>query len=403
MRRILTVSVAVVSAVGGLALAVPRALAADPVGTITEYPVASGGGLNRITSGPDGNIWFTESGINKIARMTPAGSATPGVVTEFAIPTPDSGPIDITTGPDGALWFTEFVGTIGRITTSGQITEYRIAPLRNNGTSLKKDRAFAFGITSGPDGALWFIVNCCAPSGQPDSSIGRITTTGEITLFPVPKGTSPAVGITTGPDGNLWYPATNVPCANKNLPCSDRIDGRIQRMTPAGVVTGDFVIPSPYSDPSRIVTGSDGNLWFTEQGAIGANGCCQPSRPEPGKIGRITTAGVITEFTTPPNSAGSPVTNPAGIAAGPDGNIWWTEYSYLTRPRDPEPGGLLHGGNRIGRINVSTLAITEFPIPTAHARADGITAGPTGDGGLYFTESPNNYADSAVGRIQATT
>lgn len=170
-----------------------------------------------------------------------------------------------------------------------------------------------------------------------------------------------------------------MPCGNKNLPCSDRIDGRIQRMTPDGVVTGDFLIPSPYSDPSRIVTGADGNLWFTGQGAIGANGCCEPLRPVPGRIGRITPSGVITEFTTP-NSAGGPVTNPAGIAAGPDGDLWWTEYSYVTRPRD----------------------ITEFPIPTANARADGITAGPPGDGGLYFTESPNNFQGSAVGRIQAT-
>ena len=38
------------------------------------------------------------------------------------------------------------------------------------------------------------------------------------------------------------------------------------------------------------------------------------------QIGRITTAGVITEFPIP--TAGS---GPAGIAAGPDGNLWFTE------------------------------------------------------------------------------
>jgi virginiamycin B lyase len=36
----------------------------------------------------------------------------------FPTPTANSGPTDITSGPDGNLWFTEAVGNIGRITTS---------------------------------------------------------------------------------------------------------------------------------------------------------------------------------------------------------------------------------------------------------------------------------------------
>ncbi len=32
----------------------------------------------------------------------------------------------ITTGPDGALWFTELIDQIGRITTAGVITEFPI-------------------------------------------------------------------------------------------------------------------------------------------------------------------------------------------------------------------------------------------------------------------------------------
>lgn len=184
------------------------------VGDFVERTVAySAGGLNRITTGPDGNVWFTKAGANQIGRMTPAG-----VFSEFNIPTPDSSPIDITTGPDGALWFTEFTGRIGRITTSGQITEFPVFR-QKPGTLPQGERIFLFGITGGPDGALWFIANCCAPD-RLDSFIGRITTSGGITLYPVKKGTSPAVGITTGPDGNLWYAATNVPCNNKNRLCN---------------------------------------------------------------------------------------------------------------------------------------------------------------------------------------
>ena len=58
--------------------------------------------------------------------------------------------------------------------------------------------------------------------------------------------------------------------------------------------------------PDQIAAGPDGNLWFTE--AFG------------NKIGRITTAGVITEFAVP--TAGS---GPFGITAGPDGAVWFLE------------------------------------------------------------------------------
>ena len=69
-------------------------------GVFSEFSISSG--FNQgITTGPDGNLWFTKTGANKIARMT-----TAGVVTEFTVPTPVSEPFGITAGPDGNLWFT---------------------------------------------------------------------------------------------------------------------------------------------------------------------------------------------------------------------------------------------------------------------------------------------------------
>jgi LPXTG-motif cell wall-anchored protein len=47
-------------------------------------------------------VWFTENTGNKIGRVT-----TAGVITEFAVPTSNSGPQNITTGADGNIWFTE--------------------------------------------------------------------------------------------------------------------------------------------------------------------------------------------------------------------------------------------------------------------------------------------------------
>src|SRR5450755_2635061 len=67
---------------------------------------------------------------------------------------------DITAGPDGALWFTEKNGNnIGRISTGGVVTEY---PVPTPDSEL-------FAITPGPDGALWF-------TEYQAGKIGRITT-----------------------------------------------------------------------------------------------------------------------------------------------------------------------------------------------------------------------------------
>src|SRR5262249_24746031 len=69
----------------------------------------------HITTGPDGNVWYTEIGFSKIARLTPSGA-----VTEFATPTANADPAFITGGPDGNVWFTESgANKIGRITPTG--------------------------------------------------------------------------------------------------------------------------------------------------------------------------------------------------------------------------------------------------------------------------------------------
>jgi streptogramin lyase/uncharacterized protein YkwD len=123
---------------------------------------------------------------------------------------------------------------------------------------------------------------------------------------------------------------------------------------PAQPKITEFTVPTADSRPRSITAGPDGNLWFTE---FAAN-----------TIARITPSGVITEFAD--NS------RPYGISSGPDGNIWFTE----------------NGGNKIGRITPSG-AITEFVVPTADSNPYGITSGP--DGNVWFTEA----GASKIGRI----
>ena len=77
--------------------------AGDPLGQVTEFTagLTPNSGPNRIAPGPDGNLWFTENK-GRIGRITPSGD-----ITEFAIPSPDSGPVGIAAGPDANLWFTQ--------------------------------------------------------------------------------------------------------------------------------------------------------------------------------------------------------------------------------------------------------------------------------------------------------
>ena len=184
-----------------------------------------------------------------------------------------------------------------------------------------------WGITAGPDDALWF-------TEQSSNNIGRITTSGGITEYPVPTAASAPYGIVAGPDGALWF--------------TEFYANKIGRITTAGAITAEYPTPTAFSYPNGIAAGPDGALWFTEW--------------QVNKIGRITTSGMMTEYQVP----GSPKGGPSGIAAGPDGALWFV---------DPE----------IGRITTAGV-ITEYPAPASLPL--GITAGP--DGALWFTESESN-------------
>jgi streptogramin lyase len=125
---------------------------------------------------------------------------------------------------------------------------------------------------------------------------------------------------------------------------------------PAGSIT-EFPVPTTSSDPAGITAGHDGNLWFTE---FYGN-----------KIGRVSPRGTLTEFPVPTAKS-----EPMWITTGPDGNLWFTEVI----------------GNKIGRVTIAG-SITEFPIPTAKSEPGAITAG--SDGNLWFTEVIGNK----IGRI----
>ena len=62
-------------------------------------------------------------------------------ITEYPIPLQDTQPIGITSGPDGNIWFTQIHrNRIGRITTGGAITEYRVPTLESGPDGITSGR-----------------------------------------------------------------------------------------------------------------------------------------------------------------------------------------------------------------------------------------------------------------------
>jgi streptogramin lyase len=293
------------------------------IASLAQYPLPSANTyLGSIISGQDGNVWVPEYDANKIARVTITGS-----ITEFPVPTASGGPFMIAQGSDGNLWFTEAnVNTIARITTAGVITEYPLPP------PLAAAPQNLGGITTGPDGNLWFVHGGANAIGVMSIS-GSLLATYQI---PTPNpndpltGTGEAVTIITGPDHNLWF--------------VEEAGNKIGRITTAGVIT-EFPIPTAGSHPKNLVIGADGNLWFPEI--------------EAGNVARVTMSGVITEF---PMVADPTIHRLRRIAVTPDGSMWVVN-AMLAPPWDSEIGKFNSAGveTNLWSVGGSPRAIVAGP------------------------------------------
>jgi hypothetical protein len=163
--------------------------AAALAGTVTSITwltaqTQTGESATYVAAGPDGNVWATEQAMGQIFKIDP----TTGAVTRFALPA-STVPFQITAGPDGNLWFSAnqpgsagtTVGVIGKITTSGNITIF----------PYPDPRAFLIYL-SGPiagssDGSV-YVGNTSA------SKIGKINpATGAVSEIPLPT-----------PGGGVW-------------------------------------------------------------------------------------------------------------------------------------------------------------------------------------------------------
>jgi streptogramin lyase len=226
-----TGKLATINPLAGSIAAIQSSIIESPV-----VPSGAGAGLDGITVGPDGNLWFTEVSVDRVGR------ATPNLVTVNEFSTgiaAGAAPANIVAAPDGALWFTESnfnggQGAIARITTTGMVTN--TFPLTGNNNDPED-------ITVGPDTNLWF-------TNAGSDQVGRLVlSTNAIKTFQLPLGSNPQ-GIVSGPFGALYFAE-----AGRDLIGQIATTGIIVEQG-AGMITTN-------SQPTDVTVGGS-NIWFTE-------------------------------------------------------------------------------------------------------------------------------------------
>ena len=148
--------------------------------------------------------------------------------------------------PDGTVWgvgITNVSGIIAQFNADGTAQVKRYSPA---------SRQLA-GVAFSNDGKLWFTDGL-------SNSIGRLSSAGQITYFPIPTSNSIPGRIVLGPDGALWFAESG--------------SNKIGRITTGGQIT-EYTLPTGHTSPFGIAVPPQGAtctlcaIWYGDSGGIG--------------------------------------------------------------------------------------------------------------------------------------
>jgi virginiamycin B lyase len=205
----------------------------------------------------------------------------------------------------------------------GTVTEYSV-PTADSQVQM---------MAIGSDGNAWF-------TEQGSNKIARMNPDNSITEFATGVSVGAPFDITPGPDGSLW--STVQHSTLLNITASGSI-------TTAAVPAFGGDTYSPYMQ--GLVVDSNGTAWFGDD--------------QNNSIVQRTSSGTLTKHAIPTANA-----MPTGLTVGPDGRIWFTEY---TAPK-------------VGAIDPSTGTMTEYSMPTGSYPFDIVSA----CGNLWISEKGTN-------------
>ncbi len=229
-------------------------------------------------AGPDGTLWFTEQGANKIGRFDPGT----GSFREYPLKTPDSGPHGLVADRGGNIWFTAISGGyVGKLDPkTGAVAEFRPA----NGAEIDPHTP-----VFDRNGVLWF-------TNEESNYIGRLDpATGKMDLKQVPTPHAIPYGIVVTKD--------NVPFF-----CEFGTN-KLASIDPKTMAVREYTLPAQDARPRRLALAPDGTIYYTDYAR--------------GYIGHFDPAGgkLLKEWPSP----GGAQARPYGIAISSTGDVWYSE------------------------------------------------------------------------------
>ncbi|WP_141005823.1 virginiamycin B lyase family protein [Nocardioides humi] len=300
----------------------------------------------------------------------------------YTVPSGSAGLSRITTAPNGDMWFVErnaqphdsgYIGILGQIKPNGAITEWGLGA--ENQYSTVKD------VDVAADGKVWVLYN----SGR--HVLGFYPGQGgtgstNVALDALPRGQQ----LRIGPDGvtpwiTLGYDthgiarvvngsvqtSYNPACENQisrgaqgTMWCTTDVQTNVKRISADGSSTQAYPLPADATYPYSIAAGPTGAIWFGRD-----NGCSTFCSPGNGSVGWFD-LGNSGAHVIP---VGSKVA-PRALKLGPDGNIWFASIGIT---------------KAIGHVNAAGLgAVTQV----GSWQPRGLTF--SNDGALWFTDDVNN-------------
>ncbi len=296
---------------------------ADPTSP-QAFSLGTSGAPGDITTGPDGNVWFTEPAVDKIGVITTSG--TPQLGTPITLPggeTPQSLAAGVT-----KIWYIDSSNNaLGSFNPSTRaLSSEAVLGTDQNGNSMVGLGTDSEIVVDSADGLVWF-TEYNSSTGQ--GAIGSYNPgTNAWAQYLLGSGQKP-YSITVGPSGNIWF-SEAVPDSSLTLGYSSSALGMINASDPSAPTEYPLSTTSNGEIlPYRIVEGPDGNIWYTGNNAADIAG-------NAGLIGVLNLA-ISTpsspEFATesiPSATTGTPVV-PDGITVGPSTqnsnsqSIWLTD------------------------------------------------------------------------------
>ena len=293
-------------------------------------------------------IMLSVTGFLLPAFLTPVtGQSTSSVITEYRIPTSNSGPEAIISAPNQVFWFTEYnAGRIGELFgQNGTIHDFKANSTGVTPDSLAMDGQGRIWFSDPGQGAIWMF--------NPNNLVFRRFNTTSASSFPLSifidqSNNTWFTEATTDKIGEILYPSYSliefpvtpgsgpVEIAHQTgtslLWITETYSGKIAEfnMTGHSLVREYTPNPNPVS-PLGIVLDQSGNIWIAEHGGSSVDEF-------------FPSSSVLQKHQTSPPTGGFTYTAPATVAVDVKGRIWFVE----------------HLADRVGRLDAASNSLDEF-------------------------------------------